>query len=121
MKEYKPGWQKAKPVDRVSVNYDPEKTLHIMKLLYLTRERRRSKYWQVLFVSLTRLKKTSHLHRKSYYDGTLDLGILGYNIPNCQSLQDVLRCKDIPMQWPTVKDPNMLSVSLESVNLDPIK
>ena len=37
LKEYKPGWQKSKPVDRVYVNYDPEKTFQLMNILSLTR------------------------------------------------------------------------------------
>ena len=36
----------------------------------------------MLFVSLTRLTRTSLLHRKSYSDGTLDLDILGSNMYN---------------------------------------
>ena len=82
LKEDKPGWQKAEPVERVYIKYDPKKTLQLMKLLYLNRDMRRSMYWKVLFVSLTRLNKTSSLHRKSYPNGTLDLEILGSIMSN---------------------------------------
>ena len=57
-------------------------TFQLMKLLYLTRERRRLRHWQVLFVSLTRLTKTSPLHRKIYSDFTLDWDMLGSNMFN---------------------------------------
>ena len=40
------------------------KTFQLINLLSLTREIRRSKHWQVLFVSLTRLTKNSPLHIK---------------------------------------------------------
>ena len=75
----------------------------------------------MLSVSLTRLTKTSPLHRKSYSDGTLDLGILGSNMSNVQSLQVVLSCKEIPRQWKTVKGPNVIPVSLERVIVEQIK
>ena len=55
-------------------------TFQLMKLLSLNRYKRRSRHWQVLSVSLTRLTKTSLLNRKSYSDGTLDLDILSSNI-----------------------------------------
>ena len=37
LKEDKPGWQKAEPVERVYVKYDPKTTFQLMKLLSLTR------------------------------------------------------------------------------------
>ena len=55
-------------------------TFRLMNLLSITRDRRRSRHWQVMSVSLTRITKTSPLHRKSYSDGTLDLDILNSNI-----------------------------------------
>ena len=57
-------------------------TSQLMKILSLTIDRRRSRHWQVLSVSLTRITKTSSLHIKSYSYGTLDLEILGSNVSN---------------------------------------
>ena len=56
-----------------------ETTFQIMKLLSISRERRRSIHLKVLYVSLPRLTKTSLLHIKSYSGGILDLDILGSN------------------------------------------
>ena len=58
------------------------KTFQIMTLFSLAIDRIRSRHWQMLFVSLTRLTRTSPLHRKSYSDGTLDWDILGSNMYN---------------------------------------
>ena len=44
LKEDKPGWQNAKPVERFYVKYDPKKPFQLMKLLSLTRERRRLRH-----------------------------------------------------------------------------
>ena len=66
----------------VYIKYEPKKNFQLMKLLSLTIERKRSMHWHVLYVSLMRITKTSPLYIKSYYDGTLDLYILGYNMSN---------------------------------------
>ena len=49
-----------------------------MNLLSLTRYRRNSRHWQVLFISLTRLTKTSTLHIKSYSDWHFRLVHIGF-------------------------------------------
>ena len=57
-------------------------TFQLTKLLSLTIEIRRSRHWQVMSVSLTRLTKTSLLHKNFYSNGNLDLGIFGSNMSN---------------------------------------
>ena len=44
MKEDKPGWQKVKPVERVTSSMTQRTTFQLMKLLFLTRERRRLRH-----------------------------------------------------------------------------
>ena len=95
-------------------------TLQLMKLLYLTREIKRSRHWQVLYVSLKRINITSILHRNRYYDVTLDWDILGSNICNGWFIQGFWRCKEIPVQWVTVKWPSVMPVGLERVIVNPI-
>ena len=78
-------------------------TFELMSLISLNRDRMRSSHWKVLPVSLTRLTKTSPLHRNSY------------------SVHGVLRCKEVPRNWTTVKGSGVLPVSLDRVIVDPIK
>ena len=96
-------------------------TYRLMKLFFPSIEIRMWRYWQVLSVSLTRLTKTSLIHRKSYSNGTLEWDILGSNISNGWSVQSVWNCKENPRQWSTVKVTSALPVSLERVVVDPIK
>ena len=53
-------------------------TLQLINLLSQTREIRRSRNCQVLYVSLTRLTKNSTLHKKSYSDWHFRLGHIGF-------------------------------------------
>ena len=76
-------------------------TFQLRKLVYLTRNIRRLIHWQELYVSLTRLTRTSILRKESYSGVTLDWYILGSNICNGYFAQDVWRCKKITRKWPT--------------------
>ena len=69
------------------------KTFQFLNLFSLTMERRGSRHWQVLSVSLMRTTRTSLLHRKSCSDGTLDRNILGSSMCNGWFLQGVWMCK----------------------------
>ena len=96
-------------------------TFQLMKILSLTRERSISSRWQVLYVSLTRLTKTSLLRRKSYSDGTLDSDILGSKISKWLICIGCLKVQKIPRQWPTVNVPNMLPMSFGNGHRQPNK
>ena len=122
LKKEKQGWPKAEPVERVYVKYDPKNNLPTHgATISNQRARLRSRHWQVLSLSLTRLTKTSLLYIKSYSNVILDLDLLDSNMSNGLSVHGVCRCKEITMQWPTVKVPIVLPVILERVNVDPIK
>ena len=82
MKEDKPGCQKAEPVERVYVKYDPNNNLPTHEANLPNQREKEAKALKMLFVSLTRLTKTSLPHRKSYFDGTLEWDILGSNMSN---------------------------------------
>ena len=82
MKEDKPGWQKSEPVERVYVKYDSKNNILTHEDNLPNQREKEVKELKKMFVSLTRLTKTSPLHRNIYSDGTLDLGILVSNISN---------------------------------------
>ena len=76
MKEDKPGWQKAEPVDMVYVKYDSKNNLPTHEATLPNKIDKEAKALEMLFVSLTRLTKNSLLHRKSYSNGLASLSIL---------------------------------------------
>ena len=81
MKKYNPVWKKYEPVERVYINYDRNNNLTTHEAIIPNyRKIKRSRQRQVSSVSLTRLTSTSIIHRKSYYDGTLDWEMLGFNM-----------------------------------------
>ena len=45
LKKNKSVWQKAEPVERVYIKYEPRKSFQLMKIFSLTRERRNSRRW----------------------------------------------------------------------------
>ena len=92
-----------------------------MKLFSLTRYQRRSRHWQFLSMSLTRLTRTSLLHRDSYSDGTLYWDLLYSNMCNVWFVKVVWRCKEITRLLLTMKGPSVLPVSLENFIVDTIK
>ena len=74
-------------------NMTQRTNFQLMKVFSLIRGIMRSRDWQELSVSLTRITKTSLLHIQSYSDGTLDWDVLGSNIFNGKFVQVVWRCK----------------------------
>ena len=82
MKEDKPGWQKAEPVERVNVKYEPKNNLPTHKATIPNQREKDFKSLTSAVCVTNEANQTSLLHRKSYSDGTLDLGIFRSKMSN---------------------------------------
>ena len=82
MKEDKPGWQKAEPVERVYVKYDPKNNLPTHKATIPNQIEKEVKALTSDVCVTNEDNQNSPLHLKIYSDVTLDLDIFGSNVSN---------------------------------------
>ena len=77
-----PDWHKAKPVQMVYVNYDPNNKLPTHEATIPNHRQKELKALTSDECVTKKANKNSLLHRKSYSDVTLDWYILGSNMSN---------------------------------------
>ena len=121
MKEYKSGWQKAKPVQRIYVKYGPNKNLPTHKATLPNQREKEFKAFTSAVCVTNEANQNLTPSQKELLRWNFRLGHIGFQHVLWLILTGLLMVQEIPRKWPTVKGPNVLPMSLERVISNSIK
>ena len=121
MKEDKPGWQKAKPVDRVYLKYDPKNNLPTHEAIIPNQIQKEVKAFTRAVCVTNEANQNLNPSQKELLRWHFRLGHIRFQHVQWLIRTGRLKLQGNSKQWKNVKGPNVLPVSLERVIVDSIK